>query len=91
MIAGGPLQHNGLQPLTEQESLDSRKRPSETPAEAAGSTKRTNIGDDHSRIHSAANVTDWHSNHSGAFTDLDWATQSPALSPLGNLWDYLEP
>lgn len=44
MIAGGPLQHNGLQPLIEPESLDSRKRPLETPAEAAGSTKRTNTG-----------------------------------------------
>ncbi|KAG9282162.1 RNA-binding protein Nova-1 isoform X1 [Astyanax mexicanus] len=46
MIAGGPLQHNGLQPLTEPESLDSRKRPLETPAEAAGSTKRTNTGEE---------------------------------------------
>lgn len=52
MMAGGAVQHNGIftnphhnsqPPHMESDSLDSRKRPLETPTEAS-STKRTNTG-----------------------------------------------
>uniref|UniRef100_A0A8C6WNF0 NOVA alternative splicing regulator 1 n=1 Tax=Neogobius melanostomus TaxID=47308 RepID=A0A8C6WNF0_9GOBI len=57
LAAGGAVDHNGIysnnpslhslqQPHMEADSADSRKRPLETPAEEAGCTKRTNIGEE---------------------------------------------
>ena len=35
-------------------------------------------------------MTDWHDEHSGVFTHLDWPAKSTDPNPLENLWDYLE-